>query len=254
MTPSYPDLAGRSVFLTGGGSGIGAVLTESFVAQGAHVAFVQRSDAGELCDRIASEHGTRPLFLSCDVTDPAALRQAMATAAEAHGPIRTLICNAANDMRRDTLTITPEQWTGDLAINLGHYLTAAQAAIPAMRAAGGGAIVNMSSVSYLMGMGGMAAYTSANAGITALTRSLARDYGGDGIRVNAVAPGMVVTDTQLDKWLTPESIAEQVDRQCLKRHLTPADIVGPVLFLASEASVGLAGQCLIADGGVVFSG
>lgn len=252
--PIFPDLNGKSVFITGGGSGIGAALTEGFLRQGAKVAFVQRSDAADFCERMQTATGHRPLFLPCDITDIAALRQATADAAAAHGPIAVLVNNAANDARHTTAEVTPEYWDAAMAINLKCYFFAAQAVIPAMKAAGGGAIINFSSISYMMGLGDYAAYTTANSGINGLTRSLAREFGRDRIRVNAMAPGWVLTQRQKDLWVTPEGLAAHVARQCLKDTMEPEDIVGGVLFLASNASRMMTGQALVIDGGVVVTG
>ncbi|KPP88080.1 MAG: galactonate dehydratase GalD [Rhodobacteraceae bacterium HLUCCA08] len=254
MTATYPDLAGASVFITGGGSGIGADLTEGFLRQGAQVAFVGRSDASAFCDRMQAETGSRPLFVQCDITDTAALRAAIARAAQAHGPIAVLVNNAANDARHATLEVTEAFWDRNQAINLRAYFFAAQAVIPGMQARGGGSIINFTSVSYMMGNAGYPSYTTANSGLNGLTRSLAREFGPDGIRVNALAPGWVLTDKQLDKWATPEGLAAHLERQCLKEHLAPADIVGGTLFLASTASRMMTGQALVIDGGVVMTG
>jgi len=253
-TALFPDLAGASVFITGGGSGIGAALTEGFVAQGAKVAFVQRSDATMFCDGVAARHGTRPLFLQCDITDTAALRRTMADAAQAHGTITVLVNNAANDARHSTEVVDEAYWDRTMAINLKAYFFAAQAVVEGMREAGGGAIVNFSSISYMMGNAGYPLYTAANAGITGLTRSLAREFGPDHIRVNALAPGWVMTQKQRDMWVTPEALAAHLARQCLARALEPADIVAPALFLASKASAMMTGQLIAVDGGVVTTG
>jgi NAD(P)-dependent dehydrogenase (short-subunit alcohol dehydrogenase family) len=185
---TFHDLAGRSVFITGGGSGIGAALTEGFLAQGARVAFVQRSDASGFAAELGGRHGAAPLFLPCDVTDVAALQGAMARAAEAHGPITVLVNNAADDARHPIEGYTVEEWDRAQAVNLRPHFFTAQAAAPAMRAAGGGAIVNFSSISYMMGAAGYLAYMSAKAAITGLTRGLARELGPDKIRVNALMP------------------------------------------------------------------
>ena len=252
--PVFTDLEGKSVFITGGGSGIGAALTEGFLRQGAKVAFVQRSDAAAFCDAMQAATGHRPLFLPCDITDTAALRAAIATAAAAHGPISVLVNNAANDTRHRTAEVTPEYWDSAMAINLKCYFFAAQAVIPGMQAMGGGAIINFSSISYMMGLGDYAAYTTANSGINGLTRSLAREFGRDRIRVNAVAPGWVLTQRQKDLWVTPEGLAAHLEKQCLKDALEPQDIVGGVLFLASNASRMMTGQALVIDGGVVVTG
>jgi len=252
--PTYPDLKGASVFITGGGSGIGAALTEGFLRQGARVAFVQRSDASAFCDAMAQTTGLRPLYLPCDITDVPALQAAIAAAAAAHGPITVLVNNAANDQRHDTLKVTEQFWDWSLAINLKSYFFAAQAVIPGMQAAGGGSIINFSSISYMMGGAGYPAYTTANSGINGLTRSLAREFGPDRIRVNALAPGWALTQKQQDLWVTPEGLAAHVARQCLKDTLAPEDITGGVLFLASSASKMMTGQALVIDGGVVVTG
>jgi NAD(P)-dependent dehydrogenase (short-subunit alcohol dehydrogenase family) len=251
---TFHDLAGQSVFITGGGSGIGAALTEGFVAQGAKVAFVQRSDASGFAAEIGARHGTAPLFIPCDITDVPALQAAMASAAEAHGPITILVNNAANDQRHPIEGYTVEEWDRMQEVNLRPHFFTAQAAIPGMRAAGGGSIVNFSSVSYMMGNGGYAAYTAAKAGITGMTRGLARDLGPFDIRVNALMPGWVLTPKQLDKWATPDALAAHLDRQCLKEHLVEQDIVDATLFLASKASRMMTGQALVVDGGVVVTG
>ncbi len=252
--PVFPDLRGQSVFITGGGSGIGAALTEGFLRQGAKVAFVQRSDAGDFCDRMEKATGNRPLFIACDITDTPALQAAIAQAAAAHGPVRVLVNNAANDERHKTPDVTVDYWDAAMAINLRCYFFAAQAVIPGMQAAGGGSIINFSSISYMMGLGDYAAYTTANSGINGLTRSLAREFGKDRIRVNAVAPGWVLTERQKDLWVTPEGLAAHVAKQCLKDTMEPEDVVGGVLFLASDASRMMTGQALVIDGGVVVTG
>ena len=252
--PRFPDLDGASVFLTGGGSGIGAALTEGFLRQGARVAFVQRSDASGFVDEMERTTGNRPLFLPCDVTDTAALKAAIAAASEAQGDISVLVNNAANDTRHKTLEVDESFWDWSIAINLKAYFFAAQAVIPAMRRRGGGSIVNFSSISYMMGNAGYPVYTAANSGITGLTRSLAREFGPDRIRVNALAPGWVLTDRQKELWVTPEALAAHLDRQCLPDALAPADIVGAALFLASGASRMMTGQALVIDGGVVVTG
>jgi NAD(P)-dependent dehydrogenase (short-subunit alcohol dehydrogenase family) len=250
--PTFPDLAEASVFVTGGGSGIGAALTEGFLRQGARVAFVGRSDYAAFADAMEEATGRRPLALRADITDTEALRGAIDEAARAHGPVTRLINNAANDQRHATLDVDEAFYRWSLDINLKCYFFACQHVIRGLQAAGqGGAIVNTSSISYMMGNGGYPLYTAANGAITAMTRSLARDHGPEGIRVNALAPGWVLTQKQLDKWATPEDLAAHLARQCLKEHLAPEDIVAPTLFLASEASRMITGQCIAVDGGVV---
>ncbi|MFV1874961.1 SDR family NAD(P)-dependent oxidoreductase [Nioella sp.] len=252
--PTYPDLDGASVFITGGGSGIGAALTEGFLKQGAKVAFVQRSDATAFVDEMAASTGNRPLFLPCDITDIAALQGAIARAVEAHGPLDVLVNNAANDKRHTTEEVTEEFWDWSQSINLKAYFFACQSAAKSMKENGKGAIINFSSISYMMGNSGYPAYTTANGGITAMTRSLAREFGPDRIRVNALAPGWVLTQKQKDLWVTPEGLSAHLDRQCLKDTLAPEDIVGGTLFLASDSSKMMTGQVLVIDGGVVVTG
>jgi NAD(P)-dependent dehydrogenase (short-subunit alcohol dehydrogenase family) len=247
----YSDLESASVFITGGGAGIGAALTEAFLDQGARVAFVQRSDADEFCDELEARYGRAPLFIRCDVSDTEALQDAIHRAADENGPISVLVNNAANDARHSTLDTDPAAWRKSLAVNLDPYFFATQAVVPMMTAQGGGAIINFSSISYMLGMSDMPGYTAANAAITGMTRGHAREFGADGIRVNAVAPGWVLTERQMRLWATPESLAEYLSRQCLPRHLVAEDITGPVLFLASEASAAITGQCIAVDGGVV---
>lgn len=249
----FTDLAAKSVFITGGGSGIGAALTDGFLAQGAKVAFVQRSDASAFCDEMLAKHGVRPLFIACDITDVTALGQAIVVASDAHGTVQVLVNNAANDTRHKTEDVTEEFWQWSSDINLKSYFFACQAVVAGMRDLGGGVIINFSSISYMMGLAGMPIYTASNAAITALSHSLAREFGGDNIRVNAIAPGLVLTDRQKRLWQTPEDVAEHLTRQCLQQVLVPEDIVGTALFLASGVSRMMTGQCLVVDGGVVVA-
>ncbi|MEO3385092.1 SDR family oxidoreductase [Mesorhizobium sp. CAU 1741] len=251
---TFHDLRGKSVFISGGGSGIGEYLTEGFVAQGARVAFVQRSDATTLCDRIERDHGARPLYIPCDVTDIPALQAAIAQASEAHGDVGVLINNAAWDNRHSLDDLTVEQWDYMQSVNLRHHVFAIQAVAPGMRRAGGGTIVNYSSIAYMMGGDEFPAYVTAKAGITGLTRGLARELGPDNIRVNALMPGWVLTTRQRELWANETSLRAHVDRQCLKLEIPPQAMVEPTLFLASAASSVMTGQALVVDGGVVVTG
>ncbi len=247
----YNDLKGASVFITGGGAGIGAALTDGFMAQGARVGFVQRSDASAFCDEMEAKHGHRPLYMQCDITDIARLRACLSESAAAHGPVTVLVNNAANDKRHSTAEVDEAFWDWSQAINLKAYFFACQAVMDGMKEAGGGSIINFSSISYMMGNAGYPSYATANGGITAMSRSLAREFGPDKIRVNALAPGWVLTQKQRDQWATPEALAGHLERQCLKDHLVEEDVLGAVLFLASNASRMMTGQCLAVDGGVV---
>ena len=254
ITASFPDLKGKSVFITGGGSGIGAYLTEGFLVQGANVAFIQRSDATEFATKMAQKHGNTPLAIEGDITDVTALQQAINTAAEQHGSIDVLINNAANDYRHSLKDTSVADWDTGQNINLRPHFFAIQAVAEKMQAKGSGSIINVSSVSYMMGNAGYPGYVAANAGITGLTRGLARELGGDNIRVNALMPGWVLTGKQLGAWATPEALAEHINKQCLKEHLKPQDMVGAALFLASDISRMMTGQAMVVDGGVVVTG
>ncbi|MFL2684272.1 MAG: SDR family NAD(P)-dependent oxidoreductase [Amylibacter sp.] len=251
---TFPDLKGSSVFITGGGSGIGGSITEGFLRQGAKVSFVQRSDASAFVDKMEETTGIRPFYTQCDITDVANLKEAMDASEKINGPIQVLVNNAANDKRHKAEEVTEEFWEWTQNINLKAYFFACQAVIDGMRKAGGGSVVNFTSISYIMGNTGYVSYTTANSGINGMTRSLAREFGPDNIRFNAIAPGWVLTEKQLDKWATPEALASHLERQCLKEHLEPSDIVDAVLFLASNSSRMITGQSLAVDGGVVVSG
>jgi len=251
---TFHDLQDSSVFITGGGSGIGASITEGFIEQGAKVAFVQRSNASEFVEQMQQKHGVSPLFIQCDITDVDALQTAMKQVEKAHGTITTLVNNAANDARHSLQEYSQEQWDMGMAINLRPHFFTAQAASPGMRAQGHGSIINFSSASYLMGNAGYPGYVASKAAITGLTRALARELGPDKIRVNSLVPGWVLTQKQMDMWATPEDLSAHLDKQCLKEHLAPRDIVDATLFLASQASRMMTGQALVVDGGVVVTG
>ena len=250
---SYPTLRARSVLVTGGGSGIGAQIVRRFCEQNSRVAFIDlNADAGAATVQAIERDGlATPVFLPCDLRDIAALRAAVAQAAERNGPITVLVNNAARDDRHPAAAVTPDYWDERFAVNLRHQFFAAQAVHPMMQAAGGGSIINMGSTSWMVGQGGMAAYTAAKSAVLGLTRSLARDWGVDGIRVNSLAPGWIMTERQKSLWLTPEGERELMARQCLKRKLVPDDIARVVLFLAADDSAAMTNQSYIVDGGWV---
>lgn len=250
----FPDLNEASVFVTGGASGIGAALVTGFAAQGARVAFCDLAGGDAHADAVAAATGNRPLALTCDITDTAALAAAMDAAAAAHGPLRVLVNNAGNDTRIAAADVTADDWDRSLAVNLKAMFFACQHAAQMMRGHGGGAIVNYSSITYMISMTGIAPYVTAKGGIAAMTSALAREWGPDMIRVNAIAPGWVLTERQLRLWATPEALAEFLPRQSLPVRIAPEDMVGPTLFLASDASRMVTGQVLPVDAGVVRVG
>ncbi len=203
---------------------------------------------------MTDKYGVTPLFIQCDITNTEALQHALAEAAKAHGSIQVLVNNAANDARHTLADFSVAEWDQAMAVNLRPHFVTAQAVAPGMKAMGGGSIINFSSVSYMMGNAGYPAYATSKAAITGLTRSLARELGKDCIRVNALMPGWVLTDKQLEKWATPEDLEKHLEKQCLKEHLKPKDVVDSTLFLASGASRMITSQALVVDGGVVVTG
>ncbi|SHE52782.1 NAD(P)-dependent dehydrogenase, short-chain alcohol dehydrogenase family [Modicisalibacter ilicicola DSM 19980] len=247
----FPDLKDSSVFITGGGSGIGAALTEGFLSQGARVAFVGLSDATPFCDEMETRYGIRPLFIRCDIRDIEALRSAIADARDAHGPIKVLVNNAARDTRHSLAEWSVADWDDSIATNLRPQFFTAQAVAADMREQGGGAIINLSSNSYLLGLAGYPTYVTAKAGIMGMTKALARELGPDNIRVNCLIPGWVMTERQRELWVNDKDLQECLDQQCLKEAIPVEDMIGPCLFLASEASRMMTGQELVVDGGRV---
>ncbi len=249
----HPSLKNLTVFITGGGSGIGAAIVESFVDQGSKVAFVDIDEASSraLCDRLQQQYGAAPLFLPCDIRDVTALRTAIARSADAFGDISVLVNNAASDTRHDWREVTPDYWDDRMAINLRPMFFAIQAVAPGMQRRGGGSIINFGSISWKKSTGGMPAYTTAKAAIHGLTRSFARDLGGDGIRVNTVVPGWVMTERQMKLWLTKEGEREIDAAQCIRGRVMPVDLARMVLFLASKDAEMCTAQEFTVDGGWV---
>jgi NAD(P)-dependent dehydrogenase (short-subunit alcohol dehydrogenase family) len=249
----YPSLNGRPVVVTGGASGIGESVVEHFAAQGALVSFLDRQrEAGEaLADRIAARGLARPLFIACDLTDLAALRAAVDTAAARQGPALVLVNNAANDDRHRIEDVTPEYWQDRMDTNLRHQFFAAQAVRPAMREAGGGSIICFGSISWMAGESGYIAYVTAKAAIGGLTKGMARELGPERIRVNCVVPGWVMTQRQIDLWLDADGERQIAERQCLPDRLMPADLARMVLWLAADDSRMCTGQNFIVDAGWV---
>jgi NAD(P)-dependent dehydrogenase (short-subunit alcohol dehydrogenase family) len=249
----YPSLKDRVVFVTGGGSGIGESVVEHFCAQGARVSFVDIAvePAQALAARIAARGHPKPRFIPCDLKDIPALQSAVAEVGAVDGPIRVLVNNAANDDRHRTEDVTIEYWENRMQVNLRHQFFAAQAVRPQMRGAGGGSIVNLGSVSWMIGEGDCIAYVTAKSAIGGLTRGLARELGPENIRVNCVVPGWVMTERQLALWVTPEG-EKQIDAsQCLPGRLYPPDIARMVLFLAADDSRMCSSQNYIVDAGWV---
>ena len=243
----YPSLKGRHVFITGGATGIGAALVEAFAGQGARVSFIDIAvQAGQA---LAAHLGGTVSFGACDVTSPDALQAAILRATGQWGPVTVLVNNVANDQRHRAAEMEASAWRANLAVNLDPVFLASRAVQAGMAASGGGAIINLSSINALLGPADLSAYTAAKAAVIGLSKSLAREWGGDGIRVNAVSPGWVVTERQLQLWLTPQAEAAWMEQVALKTRITPMDVARLVLFLAADDSAMITGQNLVIDGG-----
>jgi NAD(P)-dependent dehydrogenase (short-subunit alcohol dehydrogenase family) len=253
MSAQFPEFKDRTVLVSGGGSGIGAALVEGFARQGAKVSFldIAEAESRELAGRLSRENAHPVSFYHTDLRDIDAIRRTVNAVVEKSGPIRVLINNAAWDDRHEFDDVTEDYWDNNQAVNLRHVFFTSQAVVPSMRAAGGGAIINMSSIAFKLNMGVFPAYAAAKAAVVGLTKSMAGKLGADGIRVNCILPGMVVTERQMKLWLTEESIARSVQGQCLKIVLKADAIVGPALFLASDCAAAMTAQSLIVDGGVL---
>ena len=247
----YPSLRERAVVVTGGASGIGASIVAHFAEQGARVGFVDfdaeagRALVGELGPNAEHCH-----FVEADLRDLAQLQAGMARLAKELGQAPTvLVNNAARDDRHTIAEVTPEYWDERMATNLRHQFFSAQALIPGMVEAGGGSIINMSSVSYLLAQGGMPVYLTAKSAVIGLTRALARDLGRHRIRVNSVIPGWVMTERQKRLWLTPKGERKIAQEQCIPEKLYPPDIARMVLWLAADDSRLVTAQSFVVDGG-----
>jgi NAD(P)-dependent dehydrogenase (short-subunit alcohol dehydrogenase family) len=248
----YPDLDGKTVIVTGGASGIGETLVTHFAAQKAKVGFidVKLKEGRALAEKLAQKQRNTH-FQHCDLKDIAALKDAIASIRGRLGRVSILINNAGHDDRHKTEEVTPGYFDERIAVNLKHQFFAAQAVVEDMKAIGGGSIINFGSTSWMIGLGGMAIYTAAKSAVIGLTRSLARDYGPYNIRVNAIAPGWIMTKRQIELWLTPEGEQAIMTNQCLKRKLKPEDIAKFTVFLASEEASACTAQHYVVDGGWV---
>ncbi len=247
---TYPSLDGTPVVISGGASGIGETLVREFAAQGSKVGFVDIS--GERGEALAAElvgDGRTASFARCDITDVEAYQAAIRGFEAAHGPALALVNNAANDTRIGWNEVTPEAWDKAMAVNLKHAFFAAQAVIPGMIRAGKGSIVNFGSISWMILTGNLTAYTASKAAAHGMSRSLARDLGPHGIRVNTLVPGWIMTERQLTHWVGEEENRLIDQQQALKGRLYPADIARMAMFLAADDSQMISGQDFLVDGG-----
>ena len=239
-TPSsgaiYPSLIDKRVLISGGGSGIGAAMVAAFAGQGARVTFLDILDeeSHALAERVGKDARHPVRFIPCDLRDLDTLDAAIATASDADEGLDILINNAANDDRHAVEAVTPAYWDDRMAVNLRHMFFAAQAATPLMRRAGGGVIVNLGSISWHLALPDIALYQTAKAGIEGMTRALARDLGGDNIRVVTIVPGGIKTPRQDALWHDEAEERRMLEAQCLKQRVLPADVAALALFLASD--------------------
>ncbi|RSZ59989.1 SDR family oxidoreductase [Massilia atriviolacea] len=248
---TYPSLAGKAVFVTGGGSGIGADIVAAFARQGARVAFADRDIAAstELVDGLAGTVAHTPYFIGCDLSDIDALRASVKAAGEQLGDFDVLVNNAANDERHDFLQVTPEYFDAKMAINLKVAFFAAQAVLEGMRRRGGGAIVNLGSTGWKNKVAGYPVYAAAKSAVNGLTRSLAREYGKSGIRVNTLTPGWVMTPRQRDKWVDAQGERAMDENQCLPGRIVGQDVASMALFLGAHDSRMITAQEFVVDAG-----
>ena len=242
----YASLNGRNVLITGGASGIGEEMVKAFAEQGARVSFID-IDA-ETGARTAAAAGAD--FLSCDITDIDRLRSAISAVEDKHGAIDVLINNAGKDDRHPIGEVEPDYWRRALALNLDHQFFATQAASRRMAKQARGSVIMLGSISWMRGRPGMVGYTTAKAAINGMTRTLARELGPSGIRVNCIVPGAIVTERQLKLWTSPEQNQQFIDLQALKFRLDATHVARMALFLGSDESAGCTGANFVVDAGL----
>jgi NAD(P)-dependent dehydrogenase (short-subunit alcohol dehydrogenase family) len=252
-TASYPSLDGRVVLVTGGASGIGEAIVEAFARQRAQVVFLDIQDdaAKQLMERLQETGDVAPVYYHCNLADMEDLEHTIKEIVARYPEIDVLVNNAGNDTRHAVEEVTWQSWDELMAINLKQQFFMAQAVIPSMKKAGGGSIINMSSISWVIPSTGVPVYVTAKAAIVGMTRTLAHTFGKDDIRVNSVMPGAILTERQKRLWLTEEYTAEILSRQALKRMILPEEVARLVLFLASEDSSAITNQSYVVDGGWV---
>lgn len=249
----YRSLEGKVVLITGGASGIGEAIVEAFARQKSQVLFCDIEDeaARKLIQRVTSAECLPPNYFHCDLQRTEELQSTMQKVLQSFPAIHVLVNNAGNDKRHKIEEVTSEFWDWCIQVNLKHQFFMAQAVLPAMRRDRCGSIINMSSIGWMIPSTGMPVYVTAKAGIVGLTRTLAHELGGDGIRVNCIMPGATFTERQRQLWLTDEYKEEILSRQAMKTEIQPEDVAKLVLFLASEESRAITNQSFIIDGGWV---
>jgi NAD(P)-dependent dehydrogenase (short-subunit alcohol dehydrogenase family) len=248
---SYPSLRDRVVVVTGGASGIGEAIVEAFTMQNSRVTFLDIQDAAadRLIHKIEAAGFTPPVYFHCDLSGVVAIKVSVENILQRFNTVDVLVNNAGNDSRHSIEEVTPEYWDQAMAVNLKHQFFMSQAIIPSMKQAGGGSIINMSSISWVIPSVGLPVYVTAKSAVVGLTRTLAHELGVHNIRVNCVMPGAIHTERQERLWFTESYKAEILARQALKRMICPDEVARLVLFLAAEDSSGITNQSFVIDGG-----
>ena len=252
MKVTYSDLKNKKVFITGGGSGIGASIVEHFCEQKSEVFFVDINikDSHKLINKLKKKKFRLPKFIECDLLDVEKLQNVIKNIIVSRGPINVLVNNAANDQRHKTEEVDEKYWENRIGVNLKHCFFAAQAVVEGMKKLKNGSIVNLGSVSWMLGEGDKVIYETAKSAVVGLTRSFAQEFGTFNIRCNSVVPGSIATERQIKHWLTPKYKKLILEKQALKRQLKPEDVARLVLFLASDQSSGCTKQDFIVDAGI----
>ena len=252
MKVKYYDLENKNVFVSGGGSGIGASIVEHFCEQGSNVFFVDidLSESEKLIKTITEKKFKKPNFIECNLLDIKKLNSIISRIIDDNGPIDILINNAASDQRHTTDDVDEEYWDNRMGVNLKHFFFSIKAVKDGMIKKGSGSIINLGSVSWMLGEGDKVVYETAKSAVVGLTRSFAKELGKYNIRANSVVPGSIATERQIKHWLTPEYKKWLLDKQCLKRQLKPSDVSSLVLYLASDVSSGCTKQNFIVDAGI----
>ena len=252
MNVTYSDLKNKKVFITGGGSGIGASIVEHFCEQNSEVYFVDINikDSNKLINKLRKKKFRLPKFIECDLLDVTKLQNVIKNIITSKGPVNVLVNNAANDQRHKTEEVDEKYWENRIGVNLKHCFFAAQAVVEGMKKLKNGSIVNLGSVSWMLGEGDKVIYETAKSAVVGLTRSFAQEFGTFNIRCNSVVPGSIATERQIKHWLTPKYKKLILEKQALKRQLKPEDVARLVLFLASDQSSGCTKQDFIVDAGI----
>ena len=248
-------LKGKVAIITGGARGIGRAFALRLAEEGARIVIADVIDGADVREELV-RNGAEALAVHADVSDEESTRAMARKATEEFGRIDILINNAglfASLGKKPFYEISGDEWDEVLRVNLKGVFNCCKAVYPQMKKQGKGKIINVSSSTFFRGAPNFIHYVASKGGIIALTRSLAREVGDDGICVNAIAPGLTVSETVQENPIYPEEYLRSVARsRCLERDETPDDLTGTILFLASDDSDFITGQTINVDGGLMF--